>query len=266
MSVDGRNQNALKILLYILMQLASSKQICIVLVDLHVFDSASINLASLVFTTLPNILGVMTTRPLPKDVSIEFSVLFNLPCVRQLHLKPLTPEGSLELARHVLGVRSLPDSVADVVLSRGQGKPLHIEELAKMMLQEKMVKVVRGQLILSAPPEQMTRKLLTAIPVNIREWVSSRIDRMQAGPHLTLQVLSVLGREVPIDLLVAAHPGTKSSLKDIEHDIKNLEEANFVSTLKPDNQAESEHFTIVFQVHLPSPDIRFDYTYIIMYC
>lgn len=145
MSVEGRNLNARKILLYMLIQLSKSKQLCIVLEELSTFDSASIKLASLVFNTVPNILGLVTTRRTREEDSIDISLFLQMHCVRIMQLKPLSKKGTLELACLALDVKSIPPSLENVFLTRSQGKPLHIEELARSVLHENILQVVNGQ-------------------------------------------------------------------------------------------------------------------------
>jgi hypothetical protein len=212
----------------------------------------------LVFNTVPEILGLITTRCLREEDSLEISLFMRMQCIHIHRLKPLSDKGTIELACLSLGVKSLPSSLKNIFVARSQGKPLYIEELARSILHENILKIVNGQCVFANGSNNVISKLVHSIPANIREWVASRIDRMEPAPQLTLQVISVLGHEVSIDLLLAAHQHPHVTLQSLKRDIHVLEGENFLSST--DSGAGDGSLLLVFQVcsTVSSPKSRID--------
>ncbi len=98
-------------------------------------------------------------------------------------LRRLTPGDGLTVVRSVFGVDEVPDSLADLILSKAEGIPFFLEELSK------------------AVSEHDDLRAELAVPNTVQGVLMARIDRLADEPRRVLQTASVLGREFPLRLL-----------------------------------------------------------------
>jgi class 3 adenylate cyclase/tetratricopeptide (TPR) repeat protein len=122
----------------------------------------------------------------------------------QLALRALGESESLEILRSVVLEETLPPTVIGAILTRGEGNPLFVEELAR---------TVRDREYISAD---------LAIPNTLQGVLSARIDRLSEQSKELLQLASVLGREFPSRLLAALW-GDPSTLTDRLQELVRLE-------------------------------------------
>ncbi|MBI4012039.1 MAG: sigma 54-interacting transcriptional regulator, partial [Candidatus Rokubacteria bacterium] len=169
------------------MSLRASRQRPLVLVveNLHWVDPTSEEyLASLVESLAgAPLLLLLTHRPGYRPPWIEKSY------VTQIALQPLAPGDSLALVRSVVAAETVPQSLADLILSRAEGNPFFLEELT---------------LAVSEPGDPSTG---VAVPATIQDVLLARISRLADEPKWVLQTASVLGREVPLRVLKAVWSG-----------------------------------------------------------
>ena len=97
----------------------------------------------------------------------------------QITLPRFTVMDSTRLVEAVPGAEALSAEVASVILTRGEGNPLFLEELARTVIEERS----------------------STIPATVHGVIMARIDRLAELPKQLLQTASVLGREVPVKLL-----------------------------------------------------------------
>ncbi|HEY4575772.1 MAG TPA: adenylate/guanylate cyclase domain-containing protein, partial [Thermoanaerobaculia bacterium] len=97
----------------------------------------------------------------------------------QIALSRLNEQESQEVVRAVLQRVELPDNLVDAVLSKAEGNPFFLEELARSMLEH---------------PE-------VTVPDTIQGVLVARIDRLPEEHKRLLQAASVLGRELSLPLL-----------------------------------------------------------------
>ena len=131
-------------------------------------------------------------------------------------LSRLRPAEAHELVHHLAADTSLTSSELAVVVERGDGIPLFIEELVK------------------AAQERGPSGVGAAVPENLQQLLASRLDRL--GPaRKVAQLASVLGREFPLALLEAA---ALVPAPDLAHALSRLEEAGLMSTQTGGDQVE----------------------------
>jgi transcriptional regulator with AAA-type ATPase domain/tetratricopeptide (TPR) repeat protein len=161
---------------------ASHRQpLLVVIEDLHWIDQASEELLASMVDGLPGaaVLLVVTYRPgyEPPWTNRSFAT--------QLSLPPLSHEDSLTVTRSVLPAVALPDAVAEVILSRAEGNPFFLEELA-LSIQD------RGGLAADL-----------AVPDTVQGVLLSRIGRLAETEQALLQSAAVIGKDVPLPVLAA---------------------------------------------------------------
>ena len=118
----------------------------------------------------------------------------------QLALHQLSAKESLEVVRAVLAPRQATETVSQFILTKAEGNPLFLEELARAA-------VDRRALEPGSP-----------LPETIQDVLSARIDGLGDGLKRLLQDAAVLGREVSLRLLEATveHPeGLEESLREL---------------------------------------------------
>ena len=153
----------------------------VVIEDLHWIDRASEELVASMVDGLPGaaVLFVVTYRPgyEPPWANKSFAT--------QLSLPPLSNEDSLTVTRSVLPGVSLPRAVTEVILSRAEGNPFFLEELA-LSIQD------RGSLAGDL-----------AVPDTVQGVLLSRIGHLAETEQALLQSAAVIGKDVPLPILAA---------------------------------------------------------------
>jgi DNA-binding winged helix-turn-helix (wHTH) protein len=99
----------------------------------------------------------------------------------QITLRPLTSADSSRLVDYAVGEQPLPEAASAAIVEKGEGNPFFLEELARTVVE-------RGA-------------DSTAIPETVQGVIMARIDRLPEAAKHVLQNASVLGREVPLQLL-----------------------------------------------------------------
>jgi DNA-binding NtrC family response regulator/tetratricopeptide (TPR) repeat protein len=161
---------------------ASQRQPLLVAVeDLHWIDQVSEELVASLVDGLPGaaVLVVVTHRSgyEPPWANRSFATRLSLP--------PLSNEDSLAVTRSVLPGVSLPDAVAEVILSRAEGNPFFLEELARS-IQDRVG--LHGDL---------------AVPDTVQGVLLGRIGRLAEAEQALLQSAAVIGKDVPLPVLAA---------------------------------------------------------------
>jgi DNA-binding NtrC family response regulator/tetratricopeptide (TPR) repeat protein len=165
------------------MTLGVSRQqpLLVVIEDLHWIDRASEELVASMVDALPgaSVLFVVTYRPgyEPPWLNKSFAT--------QLSLPPLSDEDSLKVAQSVLPGVTLPTSVEAVILTKAEGNPFFLEELA-LSIQDGVS--LGGHL---------------AVPDTVQGVLMSRIGRLAETEQSLLQSASVIGKDVPLPILAA---------------------------------------------------------------
>jgi len=173
-AVKAHTFDALRLLL---LKAAGRRPLVIVVEDLHWIDRTSEEfLASLVERLVAaRVLLVATHRPGYRAPWLDRSY------VTQITLSPLTPADSARLVEAVVRDQPLGADLSNAILSRGEGNPFFLEELARTVLEHGAA--------------------TDTIPGTVHGVIMARVDRLADVPKRLLQTASVIGREVPLGLL-----------------------------------------------------------------
>jgi class 3 adenylate cyclase len=159
--------------------------------DVHWADPSTVEFLEHLVGMMPRIpaLLVATARP-------EFAASWeDQPHVTVLRLDRLPPAELRRLVRTVAGANELPADVIDQIVTRSDGVPLFAHELTRGIL-------AGGR-----------RTGALAIPSTLTESLLARLDGLEHGRE-TAQIAAVIGREFPIDLLVAISPEEPQAVQD----------------------------------------------------
>ena len=105
----------------------------------------------------------------------------------QITLRPLSAAESLAVLSSAVDIADMPQSFSSAVLSRAEGNPFFLEELARAILDH----------------DSMDR----LIPDTIQGVIMARLDRLPESAKRLVQTASVVGREVPRRLLLRLWDG-----------------------------------------------------------
>jgi tetratricopeptide (TPR) repeat protein len=195
------------------MSLNGSRQrpLILALEDAHWIDMASETYFASLVENLAGapILLIQTYRPGYQPPWMQKSL------ATQIALPPLEPQDSQILLHSLLGDR-VADSLAAVILSRAEGNPFFLEELAQ---------AVREQ---GLPPTE-------AVPGTIDQVLRARIDRLPLDEKRLLQSAAVIGRNSPLSLVQAI----ADLPKDVLHrSLRHLATAEFLYEARRGHEPE----------------------------
>ena len=171
--------------------------------DAHWLDSASLALVEHLTRVLPQLLVVVTARPVPEDDSESPLARLRARTDLDIELGPLSDEDVTALVCRRLAVPAVPESIASAILARTEGHPLFVEELAAAMRDSGALRIVGDERqVIAADIERAVQHL----PATIAAAVGSRLDRLPIRTRRVLEVASVIGRAFTVDGLAAIHP------------------------------------------------------------
>ena len=133
-----------------------------------------------------------------------------------LSLSTLPAAPALDVACGVLGVRELPEEVANALMLRAEGVPLFIEEVAKTLLDLGVLRREGDQVRLVKGPAAAN------VPETIQDIIMARLDRLGEDGKRTVQVASVIGREFLVRLLSRV-AGLTEQIDQLLHELQGLE-------------------------------------------
>lgn len=194
----------------------------LVLEDAQWFDSVSWELLEVVLRHLTNMLVVVTTRPMaPLPPALQR--LGAAPGTEQLHLLPLGAADSAALIAQCLGATRVPEVVTELICRRAAGNPLFTEELAYALRDSGVVRLEGGGCTLLCTEDELQA---VPFPETIDGVITSRLDRLPLPHQLLLKVASVVGRDIPLRLLLSVAP--KSVVAEAVQELEDLEQAGLI--------------------------------------
>jgi transcriptional regulator with AAA-type ATPase domain/tetratricopeptide (TPR) repeat protein len=137
--------------------------------------------------------------------------------VTQIALGPLSAAESRRLVVAVLDAGAeLPDSLVEPILARADGNPFFLEELARALQS-------RGE------PSGVV------MPLTVKDVLAARIDGLPAVDREVLQLAAVVGRDVPMRLLVEA---STAAADDVRGSLGRLQSRELMVATRPGPEAQ----------------------------
>ena len=185
-AVKARTFDALRTLFF---KAAKRTPLLIAVEDIHWIDRTSEEFLATLVERLAGapIMIVTTCRPGYRVPWLDRSYF------AQITLRPLTTADSAQLVGSVVGEQPLPEAASASIVEKGEGNPFFLEELARTVVE-------RGA-------------DSTAIPETVQGVIMARVDRLPEAAKHVLQTASVLGREVPLQLLDRVWRGGEYALE-----------------------------------------------------
>ena len=193
--------------------LVSISPVALLLEDIHWADDNSLAILERIWGRLPDehLLVVCTARPTLYENHPAWGkekgrggVIF-----RRIHLESLSQQNSQHLVEEILKkVDEIPESLCDLVVNRAEGNPFFIEELIKMLIEERVIlkEDERWRIDLS-------HLAGVRVPSTLVEVLQARLDSLSPEERVFLQRASVLGRVFWDDALSFMDKGQQDQMQ-----------------------------------------------------
>jgi predicted ATPase/class 3 adenylate cyclase len=199
LSAQQRSAARLNLLSSLLGEVANNTSLVVIIDDAHWLDEGSWELAHHVAAEVQGVCLVLSMQPLENESHIN--VLLTDGALR-LKLGELNDADQESLICARLGVQRVAKEVTQLVSNRARGHPFFCIELAQALLEERIIEVIDGRCRMAV--SHSTSSL--TLPDTVHATVTRRIDRLEAGPKLTLKVASVAGVRFPTSLVRDVYP------------------------------------------------------------
>lgn len=224
--VQQRTFQALSILFS---AIARTRPTALVLEDLHWADNLSLDLVALLMETLAvqPLLVLCIYRPELGHKCWKLSSIAARQCPErhtEIRLRELDLPHSRNLVQSLLGMQGLPMPLERMVMQRGRGNPLFIEEILRTLIDAGAV--VREQ----GGWGWHEAELPETVPENIWVLTQGRVDRLQREDKLVLQSAAAIGVVFGLAVLERINPpGTAigKALQELESAELVYEERSF---------------------------------------
>ena len=116
-------------------------------------------------------------------------------CFTAVHLDPLEANAADQLVRALLGNNAANAELRALIVERTEGTPLFIEETIRTLVESGVLRMRTGGY-------ELTREIREIqIPETVQSVIAARIDSLSPKRKSLLQIVSVIGSEIPIMLL-----------------------------------------------------------------
>ena len=188
-----RRQQTLDAVKRLLLRESEVQPLVVVFEDLHWIDGETQALLDSLVESLPaaRLLLLVNYRP-------EYRHAWGgKTYYRQLRIDPLPPESADELLEALLGPDAALGPLKQLLVERTEANPLFLEESVRALVETGALAGERGAYRLTRPVEHLT------IPATVQAILAARIDRLAPEAKRLLQAAAVIGKDVPMPLLLA---------------------------------------------------------------
>ena len=215
LGASQRQRSIIGSVLALLTAQARRGPVVIVADDLHWADDESIAVIDGLVRILPSaaILLLATYRPGFRDTWTAHS------SYTLCHLDPLTDEHADALLGRLLGAGEDLEPVKRGLIRRAEGNPLFLEEMARALVETGRLEGRPGAYRVVGEADDL------GLPATVQDVIAARIGLLGALEKQVLQTAAVLGRTVPVDLLLAVCPLGDELVLDA---LASLDDAEFL--------------------------------------
>jgi class 3 adenylate cyclase/tetratricopeptide (TPR) repeat protein len=214
----------------LLLREAREQPLLLIFEDLHWIDGETQSLLDGLVESLPaaRLLLLVNYRP-------EYSHTWGSKTYyRQLRIDPLPPENADELLDALLGADVALGPLKRLLAERTEANPLFLEESVRSLAETGALAGERGAYRLTRPVEQLR------MPATVQAILAARIDRLAPEAKRLLQAAAVIGKDVPIPLLLAI---ADASEEEVRAELTRLQAAEFLYEVRlfPDLEYTFKH-------------------------
>ena len=225
-----RRQQTLDAVKRLLLREGEVQPLVVVFEDLHWIDGETQALLDSLVDSLPaaRLLLLVNYRP-------EYSHAWGGKAYyRQLRIDPLPPESADELLAALLGPDAALGPLKQLLVERTEANPLFLEESVRALVETAALAGERGAYRLTRPVESLK------IPATVQAILAARIDRLAPEAKRLLQAAAVIGKDVPMVLLLAIADKPEH---EVRVELTHLQAAEFLyeTRLFPDLEYTFKH-------------------------
>lgn len=201
---------ALHFLTLFFQNVAAQNPVTLILEDVHWADRGSLEALRHLLGNLPSetpLLVIANARP----ALFERDPAWQSAAQTQIDLGPLSDSDSAALVTDILRhVAELPNTLRDLIVHQADGNPFYVEELIKMLIDEKVI--LPGE----TEWRVLTERISTLrVPPTLTGVLQARLDSLPTAERLALQRAAVIGRTF-WDTAVQALSGESASLAELQ--------------------------------------------------
>ena len=192
--------------------------------DMHYADDASLDLFNELPVSHPNL--PLTIIYIARPALLERrSAWGNAQSYhKRLTILPLDKRESRELAGELLQkISDPPKEIRDLLVDRAEGNPLFMEELVRLLLDDRVILVEGSQWRV-----EESRLAHMRVPPSLMGMLQARVDALLYSERLTLQRASVFGRSFNDTPLEAMDKADDFHIDDLPAALNGLEERGFI--------------------------------------
>ena len=225
-----RRQQTLDAVKRLLLRESEVQPLVVVFEDLHWIDGETQTLLDSLIDSLPaaRLLLLVNYRP-------EYSHAWGgKTYYRQLRIDPLPPESADELLDALLGPDAALGPLKQLLVGRTEANPLFLEESVRALVETAALAGERGGYRLTRPVEHLK------IPATVQAILAARIDRLAPEAKRLLQAAAVIGKDVPMPLLLAIADAPEP---EVRAELAHLQAAEFLYEVRlfPDLEYTFKH-------------------------
>ena len=152
----------------------------------------------------------------------------------QVRVDPLPRKGAEDLLQALLGADPELASLRELLIERTEGNPFFLEESVRTLVETKALVGERGAYRLAQALDTVQ------VPATVQAILASRIDRLPHAEKQLLQSASVIGKDVPLNLLQAI---ADEAEEDLRRQLAHLQSAEFLyeTRLFPESEYTFKH-------------------------
>src|SRR5262249_19717927 len=225
-----RRQQTFDAVKRLLLRESEVRPLIVIFEDLHWIDGEPQSLLDSPVESLPavRLLPLANYRP-------EYSHAWGSKTYyRQLRIDPLPPENADELLDALLGTDAVLAPLKVLLVERTDANPLFLEESVRVLVETGALVGERGASGLTQPIEQLR------MPATVQAILAARIDRLAPEAKRLLQAAAVIGKDVPLALLLAIAGAPEH---EVLAELTRLQAAEFLYEVKlfPDLEYTFKH-------------------------
>jgi predicted ATPase len=139
--------------------------------------------------------------------------------VTQMVLPPLSAEDSRRLLGSALRARTISSALEQQILTKAQGNPFFLEEMAQTVVHEGTLRHERG---MALPPD-------IPLPATVQDVLAARIDQLPPAEKRLLQTAAFIGKDVPFAVLQTI---TELSEEALRRGLEGCQAAEFLYEMR----------------------------------
>ena len=225
-----RRRLTLEALKRLVLRESQIQPVLLVVEDLHWIDSETQAWLDLLVESVPTARLLLLTNYRPEYAHGWGSKTY----YQEVRLDALPTATAEELLEALLGAAPGLDDLRQLLIDRTQGNPFFLEESVRALVETRALTGERGVYRLAGPIQSLQ------LPATAQAILAARIDRLGLSDKRLLQAVAVVGKDVPLALLLAIAEDPEESVRQ---GLARLQAAGFLyeARLFPDLEYTFKH-------------------------